>query len=110
MCDSKFKSHILNLNIVNKSLFILFSGETTKNQSKHIQSGMFDELTENGVEQCTVLGKHLKLIGEEFDKIITSDMTRAAQSGNIIAQQLTTNVDIVSTPEIRERVNFYLIV
>ena len=79
-------------------LYLIRHGETLANW-KHLLQGASDgELTEEGRSQIEKLGRHLADF--QIDKIISSDLTRAYQTGAAIANHHDLEVEV--TPLVRE--------
>lgn len=57
-------------------------------------------LIEEGIKQSEELGK--KLANISFDKIYSSDLTRAVETTKIVLKELTTKLDVRYTDELRE--------
>lgn len=55
-------------------------------------------LDENGIEQCKVVGRALAATGVEVDEIISSPLTRAAQTATRVAHQIGFSREIRHNP------------
>lgn len=83
------------------TLYIVRHGETRENLQRILQGHMPGTLTEKGKEQVKESAEILSKSGISFRCIVSSDLTRAMDSANIIAQEL--HIPIISTKMLRER-------
>lgn len=81
------------------TLYLARHGETVDNVNKIMQGQTHGCLTEKGRQQACNLRD--KLIQIHFDAIISSDLRRAIDTANIVAQPRKIEVEI--TPLLRER-------
>ena len=72
-------------------MFLVRHGETTANRDGILQGHCDYPLTDNGINQLTSTGIHLKNVC--FDMCITSDLRRAKHSAEIIVEQLHTKIN-----------------
>lgn len=81
-------------------LTLVRHGESTWNESRTIQ-GQLDGavLTDTGRDQIVAAAQALR--GSQFDSIISSDLIRAAQSAEILAELL--GLEVTRDPSLRER-------
>jgi len=76
-------------------------GETTDNHNQVIQGHLEGQLNEKGQKQALELGEKLNKFGV-FDRIISSDLTRARETATIIAKEISCN-QILYEKALRER-------
>jgi len=81
-------------------IFLTRHGETIENKEGRLQGQMQGTLSELGIEQAKKLARRLSK--EKFDKIISSDLARAADTAKEIAK-FHAETPIEFTEEIRER-------
>ena len=74
----------------NSILHITFlrHGESTGNAEKRHQGQADFPLTELGIDQVRKLVKHWQMKGMKFDQAISSPLTRAKQSAEIVTEEL----------------------
>ena len=82
-------------------LYFIRHGKTEWNLEMRFQGASGDSpLLETSIDELKRLGKHLSNV--KFDKIYSSDLPRACHSAEIIQSENQHQIDIVSTPELRE--------
>lgn len=81
-------------------LVLVRHGQTTHNKSKTIQGQMDTQLTELGRDQARLLRDYLERTGEKFNKIYSSDLSRAHETCQIICNDKYT---ILKNQLLRER-------
>ena len=81
------------------TLYLVRHGETDWNARKLIQGHKDIPLNEKGRVQAKKLADELK--GIDFDKIYSSDLKRASQTAEIIAQER--NLKVITSSNLRER-------
>lgn len=81
------------------TLYLVRHGETTDNVAQIMQGQLHGELTPNGIAQMEELAKSLS--GIHFDAIISSDLRRAYDSAQILANYW--HLPINTTTLLRER-------
>lgn len=79
-------------------IFLIRHGETFANQGHLLQGTSDGALTEKGRSQIEQLGRHLAHF--QIDKVISSDLTRAYQTGMAIAKHH--NLEVEVNPQVRE--------
>lgn len=79
-------------------LLLIRHGETFANKNHLLQGASDGSLTENGRSQIEALGRHLASF--QFDKIISSDLTRAYQTAETVAKYH--NLEVQVSPTVRE--------
>ena len=84
---------------MNTILFAVRHGETEWNLIEKQQGHLDSQLTENGVKQAELLANALK--DKNIDVLYSSDLGRAMQTADIIAQKLS--LDIQTDIRLRER-------
>ena len=84
-----------------KSLLLIRHGETEWNSDRRIQGSVDIPLSEVGRAQAAVVAHDLAGQGFRADKIFTSDLQRAAETGRILADRLGV-AEVTATPLIRE--------
>ena len=82
-----------------KTIYIIRHGETDANSNGIMQGQLDTLLNHKGLIQAKLLAK--RLTDTNFDTIYSSDLKRAFQTAQAVAQ--TTNQKIISTLELRER-------
>ncbi len=71
-------------------LVLVRHGQSEWNE-KNLFTGWKDpQLTQKGIEEAIKAGNELKKIGYRFDKMFTSDLFRAQETGRIILEQMGT--------------------
>lgn len=63
-------------------------------------------LDNDGIEQCTTVGRALVSLETHVDVIISSPLKRAAQTASLIANELAYEEKIVMTPALRPEANY----
>jgi len=86
-----------NTNIT--KLTVVRHGETLWNQQLKIQGHLNSNLSELGIRQAQAIAN--ALVGNQFDALYASDLGRAVQTAEIIAQRL--NLKVVTDVRLRER-------
>ena len=81
------------------TIFLIRHGETVDNALQIMQGQTQGELNERGKEQARQVAQ--RLAGEPVDVFISSDLHRAIQTAEIIAEPH--NLPIITTPLLRER-------
>lgn len=81
------------------TIFLIRHGETVDNALQIMQGQTQGELNEQGKEQARQVAQ--RLAGEPVDVFISSDLHRAIQTAEIIAEPH--NLPIITTPLLRER-------
>ena len=81
------------------TIFLIRHGETVDNALQIMQGQTQGELNEQGKEQARQVAQ--RLAGEPVDVFISSDLHRAIQTAEIIAE--SHNLPITTTPLLRER-------
>lgn len=81
------------------TIFLIRHGETVDNALQIMQGQTQGELNEQGKEQARQVSQ--RLAGEPVDVFISSDLHRAIQTAEIIAEPH--NLPIITTPLLRER-------
>lgn len=71
-----------------KRLFLIRHGETEWNAQNRVQGSVDVPLSARGVAQAEALGDFLKAQACTFDRVYSSDLTRARQTAGIIAGRL----------------------
>lgn len=79
-------------------LFIIRHGESVGNVKGIIQGQLDLPLSERGIDEAKKLAEYLK--GEKIHKIYSSDISRALQTANYIAQEQ--NLNVIVDPIFRE--------
>lgn len=82
-------------------IYIVRHGQTEENQQRILQGHMPGTLTEQGKEQIRKAAEELTSRGVEFKSIVSSDLKRAMDSAQIIADRL--NLPVVPMELLRER-------
>ena len=82
-------------------LLVIRHGETLWNADKRLQGHTDIPLSPVGHAQAAQLARSLKARGEAFDAIYTSDLSRARETAEAVAQALA--VPLTATPNLRER-------
>ena len=85
-------------------LVLVRHGQSEWNQ-KNLFTGWKDpQLTQKGIEEAIKAGNELKKMGYRFDKMFTSDLFRAQETGRIILEQMgTTLIPTISDQCLNER-------
>lgn len=83
------------------TLYIVRHGETKENLQRILQGHMPGNLTEKGKEQVRKAAELLSKNGTKFTRIVSSDLKRALDSAQIIADKL--NLPIIPMEILRER-------
>ena len=78
-------------------ILFLRHGETIWNIESRLQGCQDIPLTDNGMEQIRITGKHLADSGLHVDHILSSPLQRAHKSAEIIAQALDYPIDAITT-------------
>jgi len=63
-------------------------------------------LDNDGIEQCTTVGRALMSLETHVDLILSSPLKRAAQTASLIANELAYEEKIVLTPALRPETNY----
>ncbi len=63
-------------------------------------------LDNDGIEQCTTIGRALAALETHVDVIISSPLKRAAQTASLVANELAYEEKIVLTPALRPDANY----
>lgn len=82
-------------------IYIVRHGETEENLRRILQGHMPGTLTEKGKEQVQRAAEQLSKEGVKFTRIVSSDLKRAMDSAQIIADKL--NLPIIPMENLRER-------
>ena len=82
-------------------LYIVRHGQTEENKQKILQGHLPGTLTEQGKEQVRQAAIELGKRGILFDCIVSSDLKRAMDSANIIAEHL--HLPVIPMEKLRER-------
>ena len=82
-------------------IYIVRHGETEENLQRILQGHMPGTLTEQGKEQVQRAAEQLSKEGVKFTRIVSSDLKRAMDSAQIIADTL--NLPIIPMEILRER-------
>ena len=82
-------------------LCLIRHGETRWNAERRLQGHTDIELNHRGRAQAIQVAAALKIVTLNFDAIYTSDLKRAADTANAIAQEL--KMPAIVMPELRER-------
>ena len=85
------------------NLYFIRHGETDYNVEGRFIGVSDQPLNENGIEQAKKTGLLLKQISPEYDLILTSPLKRAAETANIIAQVIDSNIPVVYEELLKER-------
>ena len=80
-------------------LFLVRHGETFDNERQIMQGQTQGELNETGIRQAEALSQ--QLANTSFDAVVASDLWRAIQTANILAEPH--HLPVVTTPLLRER-------
>ena len=80
-------------------LYVVRHGESVTNMQKKYGGSIDTPLTEKGLEQARELTE--KLAGMKFDIIVSSSLTRARQTAEIINEKL--NLPLIFSDEFKER-------
>ncbi len=81
------------------TLFLVRHGETVDNARQIMQGQTQGELNERGREQARQVAR--RLAGEKVDAVVASDLRRAVQTAEIIAEPM--GLTVTTTPLLRER-------
>ncbi|MDO4190547.1 MAG: histidine phosphatase family protein [Bacteroidales bacterium] len=81
--------------------YIVRHGETTENRTKILQGHLPGQLTSQGMAQLEETATRLSHESTTFQRIVSSDLQRAVDSAQIIANHLHIAID--TTPLLRER-------
>jgi len=81
------------------TLFLVRHGETVDNARQIMQGQTQGELNERGREQALQVAR--RLVGEAVDAVVASDLRRAVQTAELIAEPL--GLTVSATPLLRER-------
>ena len=82
-------------------LYIVRHGQTEENKQKILQGHLSGTLTEQGKEQVRLAAESLAQRTADFKCIVSSDLKRAVDSANIIAERL--GLSVVPMEILRER-------
>lgn len=82
-------------------IYIVRHGQTEENLQRILQGHMPGTLTEQGKEQVQKAAEQLSKEGVKFTRIVSSDLKRAMDSAQIIADKL--NLPIIPMEILRER-------
>ena len=63
-------------------------------------------LDNDGIEQCTLIGRSLAALETHVDLILSSPLKRAAQTASLVANELAYEEKIVLTPALRPDANY----
>ncbi len=80
-------------------LYLTRHGETVDNANQIMQGQTQGQLNETGIMQAHELYEQLKSI--DFDAVVSSDLHRAVQTAQILAEPY--GLEVVTTPLLRER-------
>ena len=85
-------------------LVLVRHGQSEWNE-KNLFTGWKDpKLTPRGVDEAIKAGKELKEAGYSFDKMFTSDLFRAKDTGRIILEQMDiTSIEVIKDVSLNER-------
>lgn len=83
------------------NIYIVRHGQTEENQQRILQGHLPGTLTQEGKEQIHMTAERLSDENIEFKCILSSDLKRAMDSAEIIAERL--NLQIIPMKELRER-------
>ena len=85
-------------------LVLVRHGQSEWNE-KNLFTGWKDpKLTARGVDEAIKAGKELKEAGHSFDKMFTSDLFRAQDTGRIILEQMNlTSIEVIKDVSLNER-------
>ena len=85
-------------------LVLVRHGQSEWNE-KNLFTGWKDpKLTPKGVDEAIKAGKELKEAGYSFDKMFTSDLFRAQDTGRIILEQMDiTSIEVIKDVSLNER-------
>ena len=84
---------------MHKDFYIFRHGETDYNKEKRWQGcGIDIPLNQTGILQAQELAKHLE--GKDIEHIYSSNLKRALQTAQIVAERLKIGVDVI--PDLRE--------
>jgi len=85
-------------------LVLVRHGQSEWNE-KNLFTGWKDpKLTERGVDEAIKAGKELKEAGYSFDKMFTSDLFRAQDTGRIILEQMNlASIEVIKDVSLNER-------
>jgi len=85
-------------------LVLVRHGQSEWNE-KNLFTGWKDpKLTPRGVDEAIKAGKELKEAGYSFDKMFTSDLFRAQDTGRIILEQMDTpSIEVIKDVSLNER-------
>lgn len=81
-----------------KSIYLIRHGESEFNAKKIVQGHLDTFLTERGASQARYAGEYLK--GKNIKKIVSSDLTRAKQTAQIIGEVI--GLEVSTDSRIRE--------
>ena len=96
---SRFSYYLLSLHPMETTILLVRHGETIDNARQIMQGQVQGELNERGREQARQTAE--RLASEHVDAIVASDLHRAIQTAEIIAQPH--GLPVVTTPLLRER-------
>ena len=87
-------------------LVLVRHGQSEWNE-KNLFTGWKDpKLTPRGVDEAIKAGKELKEAGYSFDKMFTSDLFRAQDTGRIILEQMDIpSIEIIKDVSLNERLS-----
>lgn len=88
---------------VNYSVVLLRHGQSVGNAAGYYQGQADFPLNDTGIEQARALGQRWKKEGRRFDRIISSPLTRARQTAEIVATAVDSPLDL--EPDWMERNN-----
>ena len=85
-------------------LVLIRHGQSEWNE-KNLFTGWKDpKLTQKGVDEAIKAGKELKEAGYSFDKMFTSDLFRAQDTGRIILEQMNlASIEVIKDVSLNER-------
>ncbi len=85
-------------------LILVRHGQSEWNE-KNLFTGWKDpKLTTKGINEAIKAGKELKETGYSFDKMFTSDLFRAQETGRIILEQMEIpSIKVIKTKNLNER-------
>ena len=95
----KNENYFLFLQIMTTTIFLVRHGETVDNARQIMQGQTQGELNERGKEQALQVAERLST--EALDAVIASDLHRAIQTAEFIAEPH--RLPVVTTPLLRER-------
>lgn len=78
-------------------------GQTDANFNRIIQGRIDNPLNDVGREQAHEVGRHLKSLGYTYDLIVSSQLSRALETANIIKNYIQTESNILISHHLVER-------